>query len=89
MAVGFVLVLTEPTKEHDVCRELLKMPKMKEVCPLFGEYDIIVKIKVKNLQELDERAEVIKKIRGVIDIKILTGIKFSTPKVIRCERMKK
>jgi len=77
MAIGFVLINTTPMHEHEVYNKLLKNTKIKEVHPLFGEYDLIVKIDCGDLQSLGEI--VVKEIRslnGVIDTKTLTGTKF-------------
>lgn len=77
MAIGFVLVSTTPGKEKEVFDNLKELPEVKEIHPLFGEYDIIVKIEAENFNRLGEI--VVNKIRsvpGVIDTKTLTGIKF-------------
>ncbi|EQD36384.1 transcription regulator, partial [mine drainage metagenome] len=47
-----------------------------EVHPLFGEYDLIVKIDASDFSELGKIViEKIRTIEGVIDTKTLTGIK--------------
>ena len=49
---------------------------MVEIHPLFGEYDLIVKIDAKDYSELGKTViEHIRTIEGVIDTKTLTGIK--------------
>ena len=45
MAVGFVLISVAPAREHDVFIKLSKIPEIVELHPLFGEHDIIAKIK--------------------------------------------
>ena len=77
MAVGFVLIKVMPRKERSVYEKLLKLEEVEELHPLFGEYDLIAKISVKDFEELSE--VVVKKIRsidGVIETKTLTGAKF-------------
>ncbi len=77
MALGFVLIKVSPRKEREVYEKLAKLKEVEELYPLFGEYDLIAKIVVKDFEELSE--VVVKKIRsvdGVIETKTLTGAKF-------------
>lgn len=77
MALGFVLIKVMPRKEREVYERLIKLEEVEELYPLFGEYDLIAKITVKDFEELSE--VVVKKIRsidGVIETKTLTGAKF-------------
>jgi len=77
MAIGFVLIKAAPTYEYSVFTELSKISEIAELHSLFGEYDIIAKIKAKDLEELGEI--IINKIRsveGVLVTKTLTGTKF-------------
>ncbi len=77
MVVGFVLISTAPGKEHDVYNQLKDMPEIVEIHPLFGEYDLIAKIEVKDFNLLGKIVvDKIRTIDGVIDTKTLTGIKF-------------
>ncbi|MDI6707823.1 MAG: Lrp/AsnC ligand binding domain-containing protein [Candidatus Thermoplasmatota archaeon] len=77
MAIGFVLISTAPAKEHDVYNELLKIPEIVELHPLFGEYDLIAKVEAEDFNALGEIViDKIRTIPGVIDTKTLTGIKF-------------
>jgi len=52
MPVGFVLVITAPAKEHEVFDKLKAVPEVKELYPLFGEYDFIAKIVADDLNTL-------------------------------------
>jgi len=76
MATGFALLSISPLHEKTVFEELKNLPQVTEIHPLFGEYDILVKI---NADDIDQIGEiVIKKIRslkGVMDTKTLIGTK--------------
>ncbi len=77
MAIGFVLITTAPTHEHDVYTKLSKVPEIIELHPLFGEYDLLARIEADDFENLG--VIVVNKIRsidGVIDTKTLTGTKF-------------
>jgi len=76
MATGFALLSISPLHEKTVYETLKNIPEIVEVHPLFGEYDILVKIECENIDMIGE--VVIKKIRstkGVVDTKTLIGTK--------------
>ncbi len=77
MALGFVLIKVSPGKEKKVYDRLARLKEVEELYPLFGEYDLIAKVVVRDFEELSE--VVVEKIRGtdgVIETKTLTGAKF-------------
>jgi len=77
MVIGYVLISTAPAKEHDVYNELLKLKEIVELHPLFGEYDLIAKIESDDFNHLGQVVvDQIRTIKGVIDTKTLTSIKF-------------
>ncbi len=76
MATGFALLSISPLHEKEVYEALNTMPEVSEVHPLFGEYDILVKIECGDIDTIGE--VVIKKIRsliGIVDTKTLIGTK--------------
>jgi len=76
MAIGFALVSISPLKEKEVFEKLRTIVEIVEVHPLFGEFDILVKINCKDIDEIG--SIVINKIRstnGVMDTKTLIGTK--------------
>ena len=77
MAVGFALLTISPLYEKEVYAALdTKIPEVVEVHPLFGEYDILVKIQCDSIDTIGE--VVIRKIRslkGVSDTKTLISTK--------------
>jgi DNA-binding Lrp family transcriptional regulator len=77
MALGFVLIKVSPKRERRVYEILSSIDEVEELYPLFGEYDLIAKIVVRDFEQLSEI--VVKKIRavdGVLETKTLTGAKF-------------
>jgi len=80
MAIGFALLSISPLHEKDVYSTLTNdIPEITEVHPLFGEYDILVKIECPDIDGIGD--VVIKKIRslkGVMDSKTLIGTKSLT-----------
>jgi len=76
MATGFALLTISPLKEKEVFEALTNMPEISEVHPLFGEYDILVKIESPDIDSIGD--VIIKKIRslkGIVDSKTLIGTK--------------
>ena len=73
MATGFALLSVSPLHEKEVFKALDKeIPEVVEVHPLFGEYDILIKIQTDSIDTIGE--VVLKKIRslkGVSDSKTL------------------
>jgi DNA-binding Lrp family transcriptional regulator len=76
MAIGFALLSISPLHEKTVYEKLTQIPEIVEVHPLFGEFDILVKIEASDIDSIG--GIVINKIRsiqGVMDSKTLIGTK--------------
>ena len=74
MAVGFVLVSVKPMEEHTTYNKLCAIEEVIEIHPLFGEYDLILKIKLESSKKLGELVvNKIRSVEGVLDTKTLTG----------------
>jgi len=75
-AIGFALLSISPLHEKKVYEDLKNIPEIVEVHPIFGEYDILLKIECLDIDSIG--AVVIKKIRsiqGIMDTKTLIGTK--------------
>ena len=80
MTVGFIMVKNKPGKEFWIYSRLLNEPEIKEVYPIFGEYDFLVKIEADNIETIGK--VVINKIRiieGVIGTITLTEAQIPKP----------
>lgn len=77
MAIGFALLTISPLREKEVYEALNKeISEVVEVHPLFGDYDILLKIKCDDIDSIGQI--VVRKIRsieGVVDTKTLIGTK--------------
>jgi DNA-binding Lrp family transcriptional regulator len=77
MSIGFILIKAAPALEHEVYIKLLKVQQIIELQPLFGEYDLIVKIEAEDFEKLGKIViDKIRSVKGVIDTKTLTGARF-------------
>lgn len=73
MAIGFVLMHIIPGHECEVYNKLAKVPQIIEFHPLFGEYDLIVKIEANDFEDIGNIVtNKIKSIYGIVDTKTLT-----------------
>jgi DNA-binding Lrp family transcriptional regulator len=76
LVIGFIFIKIESKKEVKVFRALRKVPEIKELTPLFGEYDVIAKLEAKDFNVLSSIVLTkMRKISGVIETKTLPGVK--------------
>jgi DNA-binding Lrp family transcriptional regulator len=76
MVIGFVLMHISPLHEYEVFNKISKLHEVIEVHPLFGEYDLIAKIKAEDYESIGQIIiDKIKTIDGIMDTKTLTGMR--------------
>jgi len=74
MATGFALLSISPLYEKEVYKKLKDTSEIIEVHPLFGEYDILLKIETVDIDSIGEIViNKIRSIKGVTDTKTLIG----------------
>ena len=74
MATGFALLTISPLHEKEVYGKLKNTSEVTEVHPLFGEYDILLKIETVDIDSIgDVVINKIRSIKGVTDTKTLIG----------------
>lgn len=66
MITAYLAMLVKPGEESTVADKLMKLPEVKDVDIVYGEYDIIAKIKVKDMEALQKF--LITKIRKIDEI---------------------
>lgn len=73
MALGFVLISVEPGFEGVAFKRLLEETAVKELFPLFGDYDLLAKVEAVTFDELGRMVVArIRAIDGVRDTVTLT-----------------
>ena len=76
MATGFALLSISPLHEKNVYASLQNVPEITEIHPLFGEYDILVKIECGDIDGIGEIViQKIRSLQGIVDSKTLIGTK--------------
>jgi DNA-binding Lrp family transcriptional regulator len=68
LAVGFVLIGVEPTREREVYAALLSVEEVVELYPLFGDYDLIAKVEAYDFDKVGEI--VVSKIRAIEGVRV-------------------
>jgi len=72
--IAYVLAIVEPSKEHTVYGELCKNNIIDEVHPLFGEWDLIIKVTAEDNEELVKHiTENISSLDGILTTRTLMG----------------
>jgi len=66
MIESFVLVVVKPGNEEKVYEALRSNEKIKEIYRVYGEYDLILRVEVENIEELDRfHDEVLRKVKNI------------------------
>ena len=64
--LAFILIKSKAGKYAHVASELKKYPQIVEIYETTGDYDMLVKIRTKNSEELNEFLDTIGEIEGVV-----------------------
>lgn len=62
-----MLIDIEPNREKEVYQQLIKLPQIVELYPLFGEYDLIAKVEAESFDTIGNI--VVQQIRSVDGVK--------------------
>ena len=66
MAEAYVLLKVAPGYERNIVKELKDIPEIEDIDELYGEWDIITKVSVVKIEDLDALlSEKMRKIEGV------------------------
>ena len=74
MAVGFILITTEPGSEVQVREEVSKISCVKGQWIVFGNHDLFVKVDAENESELTQCiVQEIRAVKGISETRTLIG----------------
>jgi len=65
-AVVYVLIVVEVGKEHSVAKEIQKLSGVTETLVVYGEFDVVCRIEMKDMRVLDDTVTRIRRISGII-----------------------
>ena len=66
MVVAYVLLIVKPGEESNVAEKLKKVEEIKDVSIVYGEYDVIAKVEMENMEGLQNF--LIKNIRAMDEV---------------------
>ncbi len=66
MKRALVLIKVSPKSTSSVFNKISKMPEVKESMQIYGEYDAMFLINVKDVEEIQKFIQNIRKINGVL-----------------------
>jgi len=72
MVTAFVLIMTKTGKEKEVIAELQKIEGINEAWAVYGDYDIIAKATVSDLDGLNTL--LLQKVRGIVNISMTSTL---------------
>ena len=78
MTMAFVMITAEVGSEDELVRELGKVNNVREVYPVYGVYDIVVKVEAETIDQLKEvisRIRKLNKIRSTLTMTVMEGTK--------------
>ncbi|MCD6576042.1 MAG: Lrp/AsnC ligand binding domain-containing protein [Nanoarchaeota archaeon] len=65
MITAYIFVVTNPSIKVDWTAKFLKSDKVKDITEVYGKYDLIIKVKLKDINELNKFILNLRKIKGV------------------------
>lgn len=65
MVTAYIMVEVESGTENEVAKALKKKTGVKDVGVVYGEYDIVLKVEVKSMEDLQTFVLSLRKERGV------------------------
>ncbi len=71
---AYILAVTRTGREYDVAEELSKLEGVQEVTITYGTWDIVIKVEVKSMSELDKLVTTIRRIEGILRTETLIGV---------------
>ncbi len=66
MVTAYVLLMVKPGEESTVADKLAKMPEVKDVSVVYGEYDVVAKIEKESMEALQDF--LIKQVRAMDEV---------------------
>jgi DNA-binding Lrp family transcriptional regulator len=76
MINAYILTLMEPGKSNKIIKEMKKIENVEKISVVAGEYDIVVRVRVKSLEKL---------LRVTDKLQMIDGVKKTTTQVIEKE----
>ena len=63
---AYIMINVKTGTEDEVCEKVLKFTEVEEAAAIYGEFDLILKVKAKDMNNLDRL--IVDKLRSIPDI---------------------
>jgi DNA-binding Lrp family transcriptional regulator len=63
---AYIMINVKTGTEDEVCEKVLKFSEVEEAAAIYGEFDLILKVKAKDMNNLDRL--IVDKLRSIPDI---------------------
>lgn len=63
--IAYIMLLTSVGKEHEIAEEITKYDHVTEAKVVYGSWDVVVRVSLDNLSQLDSLVTNIRKLDGV------------------------
>ncbi len=63
--MAYLILVVSPGKEYEILRKLLELEVVSEAHIVYGEFDIVAKLEVNDLSELEKTVMGVRRIPGV------------------------
>ena len=74
--ISYVLIKIYSGKDREVHKEVVNLTQVKECTLVYGEYDMVLRVKVQDFNKLDEPIyNTLRKIGGIESTKTLIGMR--------------
>ena len=84
MVKSYTLVRVKPPQDKDVFRQIRELSEVKEVVLTYGEYDLLLKVEVDSLDDLD--SFIFDKLRAIDGVESTTTLIEARPPTIVKEK---
>ncbi len=64
--IAYILARINLGKEYELLEQIRRLPNIDEVRVVYGEFDMVIKVKVSTMFELDRIVTQIRKLNGVV-----------------------
>jgi DNA-binding Lrp family transcriptional regulator len=78
MTMAFIMLNAEVGSEDELAKDLKKLANVKEVYPVYGVYDIVVKVEADTMEQLREvvsRIRKLNKVKSSLTMTVMDGSK--------------
>ncbi|MCD6458789.1 MAG: Lrp/AsnC ligand binding domain-containing protein [Thermoproteales archaeon] len=74
LITAYILAVTRTGREYDVAEKISRLENVREVTITYGTWDLVIKIEVDSMAQLDNLVTTIRQIDDIVRTETLIGI---------------